>query len=46
MLANGDTVEGLLWEYPHLCSEDIMAALDCAAGLAEEQMTPIQVANL
>ncbi len=46
MLANGDTVEDLLGEYPFLSREDIMAALDYAAGLAEEQITPIEVANL
>ena len=46
MLANGDTVEDLLREYPFLSREDIMASLDYAAGLAEEQVTPIEVANL
>jgi uncharacterized protein (DUF433 family) len=46
MLANGDTVESLLAEYPFLSREDIMASLDCAACLAEEQVTPIEVANL
>ena len=46
MLANGDTVEDLLGEYPFLSREDIMASLDYAAGLAEEQITPIEVANL
>jgi uncharacterized protein (DUF433 family) len=46
MLANGDTVEDLLAEYPSLTREDIMACLDYAAELAEEQVTPIQVANL
>ena len=46
MLANGDAVEDLLREYPFLSREDIMASLDYAAGLAEEQVTPIEVANL
>jgi uncharacterized protein (DUF433 family) len=46
MLANGDTVEDLLSEYPYLSREDIMGSLDYAADLAEEQVTPIQVANL
>jgi uncharacterized protein (DUF433 family) len=46
MLANGDTVEDLLAEYPALSREDIMACLDYSAGLAEEQVTPIEVANL
>jgi len=45
MLANGDTVDDLLAEYPSLSREDIMACLDYAASLAEEQVTPIQVAN-
>jgi uncharacterized protein (DUF433 family) len=46
MLANGDTVESLVAEYPFLSREDIMASLDYAAGLAEEQITPIEFANL
>ena len=46
MLANGDTVEALLAEYPFLSREDIMASLDYAAGLAEEQVTPIEIADL
>ncbi len=46
MLANGDTVEDLLAEYPSLTRDDIMACLDYAAALAEEQVTPIQVASL
>jgi len=46
MMANGDTVEELLAEYPFLCRDDIMASLDYAAGLAEEQVTPLEVANL
>lgn len=45
MLANGDAVEDLLAEYPPLTREDIMACLDYAAELAEEQVTPIQVAG-
>ena len=46
MLANGDTVENLVAEYPSLTREDIMACLDYAAALAEEQITPLQVAGL
>jgi uncharacterized protein (DUF433 family) len=46
MLANGDTVEELLGEYPSLRREDIMACLDYAAELAEEQITPILAASL
>ena len=40
MLANGDTIEELLEEYPSLTREDILACLDYAASLAEEQVTP------
>ncbi len=43
MLASGDTVEDLLTDYPSLTREDIMACLDYAAELAEEQVTPIHV---
>ncbi len=42
MLANGDTVEGLLRAYPHIEREDINACLEYAATLAEEQVTPIE----
>src|SRR5437660_9108855 len=45
MLANGDTVEDLLAEYPSLSRADIMACLDYAAELAEEQVTPIPAAT-
>lgn len=41
MLANGDTIQDLLEEYPSLAREDILACLDYAAVLAEEQVTPI-----
>lgn len=41
MLANGDTIESLLDEYPSLTREDILACLDYAASLTEEQITPI-----
>ena len=43
MLANVDTVADLTAEYPALSREDVMACLDYAADLAEEQVTPIQV---
>jgi Uncharacterized conserved protein len=43
MLANGDTIEGLLQDYPSLERADILACLDYAASLAEEQVTPIEV---
>ncbi len=42
MLANGDTVDELLAEYPSLEREDIFACLDYAAALTEEQVTPFQ----
>jgi len=45
MLANGDTVEELLSQYRTLSREDIMACLEYAAELAEEQVTPFQAAN-
>ncbi len=43
MLANGDTVDELLEEYPSLKREDILACLDYAASLAEEQIIPDEV---
>jgi uncharacterized protein (DUF433 family) len=46
MLANGDSIEDLLVEYPSLSREDILACLDYAAELAEEQITPIHSASL
>ena len=42
MLANGDTIADLLEEYPSLTQEDILACLDYAAALAEEQVTPLE----
>ncbi len=36
MLANGDTIEELLEEYPSLRREDVLACLDYSASLAEE----------
>lgn len=45
MLANGDTIEDLLKEYPSLTREDILACLDYSASLAEEQITPLEVAT-
>ena len=41
MLANGDTIEELIEEYPNLAWEDILACLDYVARLAEEQVTPV-----
>ncbi|MEI9813933.1 MAG: DUF433 domain-containing protein [Acidobacteriota bacterium] len=42
MLANGDTIEDLLAEFPALSREDVFACLGYAAELAEEQVTPIE----
>jgi uncharacterized protein (DUF433 family) len=39
MLANGDTIEDLLEEYPSLEREDILACLEYSASLAEEQVS-------
>jgi uncharacterized protein (DUF433 family) len=41
MLANGDTIEDLLKEYPSVTRKDILACLDYAASLAQERITPI-----
>ena len=42
MLANGDTIEELSEEYPSLKREDVLACLDYAAALTEEEVTPIE----
>lgn len=42
MLANGDTIDELLQEYPKITREDILACLEYAASLAEEQVTPLE----
>lgn len=42
MLASGDTIDDLLEEYPSISKEDILACLDYAASLAEEQITPLE----
>jgi len=42
MLANGDTIDGLLKAYPSIEREDIFACLEYAATLAEEQVAPIE----
>ena len=44
MLASGDTIEDLLADYPSLTREDILASLEYAAVLVEEQVTPLEVA--
>ena len=43
MLANGDTFEDLLEEFPSLKHEDILACIDYAAALTEEQVVPDEV---
>jgi uncharacterized protein (DUF433 family) len=42
MLANGDTIDDLLAAYPSITRKDILACLDYAASLAEEQISPIE----
>ena len=42
MLANGDNIDDLLSDYPSLMREQILAALNYAAYLAEEQVTPLE----
>ena len=39
MLANGDSIEDLLAEYRSLTRKNIVAAMDYAGGLTEEQVT-------
>ena len=41
MMAHGDSVEDLLIEYPSLTREKIMACLDYASMLAEEEFDPL-----
>ena len=41
MLANGDTTDTLLKEYPSLEREDVLACLDYSASLVEEYVSPI-----
>jgi uncharacterized protein (DUF433 family) len=43
MLANGDSVEELLEEYPFIKNKDILACLEYAGSLAEEQLSPPEV---
>ncbi len=42
MLANGDTIEDLLQDYPSITRDDILACLEYAGALAEEQVTPLE----
>lgn len=43
MLANGDTAEDLLEAYPSIKREDVLACIDYAASIAEEQVVPDEV---
>lgn len=43
MLSNGDTIDDLLREYPSLKRKDILACIEYAAELAEEQVVPDKV---
>ena len=42
MLANGDSIENLLAEYPSLTKKDILSCLDYVASLAEEEVHPFE----
>jgi uncharacterized protein (DUF433 family) len=42
MLANGDTIEDLLTAYPSITRKDVLACLNYAASLAEEQISPLE----
>ncbi len=42
MMANGDSPEDLMESYPILKRKDILACLEYAAYLAQEQVTPIE----
>ena len=46
MFAHGDSIETLLRAYPTITREDILACLDYAASLAEEQVTPVNEVTL
>lgn len=46
MFANGDSIETLLAAFSTITREDVLACLDYAASLAEEQMTPLNDAIL
>ncbi len=41
MFAHGDGIETLLAAYSSITREDVLACLDYAASLAEEQVTPL-----
>jgi uncharacterized protein (DUF433 family) len=41
MMANGDSIDDLLREFPSLTRDAILAGLEYAASLAEEMVTPL-----
>ncbi len=41
MFAHGDSIDTLLDAYSSIAREDVLACLDYAASLAEEQVTPL-----
>ena len=41
MFAHGDNIDTLLGSYPSITREDLLACLDYAASLAEEEVTPL-----
>jgi len=41
MFAHGDSLEKLLAAFPTISREDVLACLNYAASLAEEQVTPL-----
>ena len=45
MLANGDTIEDLLQEYPSLTWEDILACFDYAASLTYSPSSARRIAS-
>jgi len=42
MLANGDSIDDLLQEFPRLTRADILQCLDYAAYLVEEEVSPLE----
>lgn len=46
MFAHGDSIETLLGAYPSIAREDILACLEYAAALAEDQVSPLDEAVL
>jgi uncharacterized protein (DUF433 family) len=46
MFAHGDSIETLLGAYPTITREDVLACLDYAASLAEDQISSLDEAVL